>query len=154
MCRSTHRFTHRRQPVSGAASAWSGSHSCSHRLGRILDSLFRRLSNRDERAGHRLGPFQRRTLTLGVERRLPPGAQPVDPLLGLAEGARVLGVHVEAVGTAVDLRCADLHQLHQGVLESAGLHLALQREHRLAEAGFDVVGRIDSRCHVFLLGYL
>src|SRR5262249_24334041 len=47
----------------------------------------------------------------GEVRRLPPGGQPVDALLGLADRAGVPGVHVDAVGAAVELRGADPDQL-------------------------------------------
>ena len=47
------------------------------------------------------------------ERRLPPRGQRVDPLLGLADRPRVLGVHVDAVRAAVELRRADAQQLAQ-----------------------------------------
>ncbi len=70
---------------------------------------------------------------------------------GFAKGARVLRVHVEAVGAAVDLRRAKLDELDEGMLEAARLHLVLQRQHRLAEAGLDVAGWIDSRSHLYLL---
>ena len=44
--------------------------------------------------GDGLGPFERRTFTIREERRLSPGAQSVQSLLGLPGRARVLGVHV------------------------------------------------------------
>jgi hypothetical protein len=40
--------------------------------------------------GHRLRPGQRGALALGVVRRLAPGVEPVEALLGLAAGARIL----------------------------------------------------------------
>src|SRR5690242_9008246 len=54
----------------------------------------------DER--QRLGPFQRGALALAVEIGFAPGIEQVKALLGLAGGARVLAVHVEAIGAAVD----------------------------------------------------
>src|SRR5207244_2516903 len=50
------------------------------------------------------GEGQSCPLTLGEERRLTPRRKRVDALLGLSEGARVLRVHVDAVGAAVQLR--------------------------------------------------
>jgi hypothetical protein len=47
------------------------------------------------------------------ERRFAPCGQGVYPLLGLADGPRVLGVHVDAVGAAVDLGRADPNELAQ-----------------------------------------
>src|ERR1022692_757052 len=49
--------------------------------------------------GQRQGP----PLTVGEERRLAPGAQCVETLFGLTLPSGVLGVHVDAVRTAVDL---------------------------------------------------
>src|SRR4029079_7234456 len=42
-----------------------------------------------------LGPGERGPLAVAVERRFAPGAQEIQPLLGLAVGAGVLGVHVD-----------------------------------------------------------
>jgi len=67
--------------------------------------------------GHRLGETERGTLPGGEEGRLPPGGQRVDPLLGLASGAGVLGVHVDAVRAPVELRSTDPDQLAQPVVE-------------------------------------
>src|SRR6185369_10774818 len=43
------------------------------------------------------GPFERRALALAVERGFAPGVEKVQALLGLAGGAGILAVHVEAV---------------------------------------------------------
>src|SRR6266702_1735958 len=51
-----------------------------------------------------LGPGQHRPLALRIERRLPPGIQEVEPFLGLAVGAGVARMHVDAEGAAIDLR--------------------------------------------------
>ena len=55
--------------------------------------------------------------------------------LALAQLARVLGVHLQAEGALVDLRGADLDQLHQQRLEPVLLHGALQRQHGLIGGG-------------------
>ena len=64
-----------------------------------------------------------------VERGLAPGVEQVEPLLGLAGGARVLAVHVDAIRAAVQLRGAHLDELEQSVLEAGGPieHQAEQR---------------------------
>src|SRR3712207_3923597 len=69
---------------------------------RRRELFVRRVTLGDERDG--LGPLERRPLASRVERRFPPGVQGVEALLALAEGARVLRVHVYAEGAAVDLR--------------------------------------------------
>ena len=46
-------------------------------------------------------------------------------LLGLTQAASVLAVHVEAEGTAIDLRGPHLHQLHQRRLQAAALDIGL-----------------------------
>src|SRR6266436_8517340 len=48
---------------------------------------------------------------LGVKRRLLPRAQHVESLLGLAEGAGVFRMQIEAIRTPIDLRGAHLHQV-------------------------------------------
>ena len=65
-----------------------------------------------------LGPGQRGAFAVGKERGFAPGTQGIDALLGFAEGAGVLGVHVKAVGAPVDLRDADLDQLHQRFVDA------------------------------------
>src|SRR5207237_6307075 len=61
-------------------------------------------------AGQGLGPLQGGAFTVAVVRALAPGVQAVDALRRLAAGEQVLGVHVDAVGAAVDLAGAQLHQ--------------------------------------------
>jgi hypothetical protein len=77
--------------------------------GHVLVSLIGNV--RIGQARHGLGERQRRALARGEVRGLAPGGQAVDALLALADRARVLGVHVDAVGTAVELRGADPDQL-------------------------------------------
>ena len=73
--------------------------------------------------GDGLGEAQRGALASGEERCLPPRRQGVQALLGLADGAGVLGVHVDAVGAAVELRGADADQLAQPVVDAGGVEL-------------------------------
>src|SRR5262249_37529864 len=68
----------------------------------------------------RFGPAQCGPLPLRVARRFAPGRQQVDALLGLALAASFGRMHVDAVGAAVDLRGADLHELDQARLEAGG----------------------------------
>ena len=62
---------------------------------------------------HALGQGEHCALLRGEERRLPPGAKGVDPLLGFSLGPRLPSVHVDAVGAAIDLRCPDVDQVQQ-----------------------------------------
>ena len=66
---------------------------------------------------HRFGPLECRAFAIREERRFAPRIQRVDALFRLAGEARVLRVHVDAIGTAVDLRGADLDELEQRPLE-------------------------------------
>src|SRR5262245_47313616 len=80
------------------------------------------------RLGHRLGPGERAALAVGVEGGLAPGVEQVEPLLGLAGRAGVLGMHIDAVGAAVDLRGPQLHQMQEPVLQPAAAEVDLQAE--------------------------
>src|SRR5262245_1263177 len=51
----------------------------------------------------RFGPGESGALALGIERRLLPGIEHVETLLGLTGLARVLAVDVETIGASVDL---------------------------------------------------
>src|SRR5205823_304985 len=64
----------------------------------------------------------------------------VEPLLRLSARPRVLGVHVEAVCTAVDLRSAHLEQVHELFLDAAFADELLQPKHCMigARNGADV----------------
>src|SRR5215472_12666937 len=85
--------------------------------------------------GQRLGPGQRRPLALAVERRLAPGVEQIEPLLVLAGCAQLLGVHVDAMGAAVDLRRPQLHQLEQAMLKAAAVDEGMQFGNRLGGRG-------------------
>ena len=66
--------------------------------------------------------------------------------LALAVHAGVPGVHVETERAAVDLRGADLDELHQRLLESTVVDVALKVEHRLVAGGMGL-GDIESCVH-------
>jgi hypothetical protein len=56
-------------------------------------------------------------------------------LLALAVGAQLLGVHVDAMGAAVELRGSELDQLKQRMIEAAIAHEHVQAHHRLLGRG-------------------
>jgi hypothetical protein len=58
-------------------------------------------------------------LAVGEVRRLAPGGQGIEALFGLADRPCVLGVHVDAVGAAVQLRGANADELGQGAAGDA-----------------------------------
>ena len=66
----------------------------------------------------RLGPAECGAFTVGIARGLAPGRQQVDALLGLSLRARFRRMHVDAVGAAVDLGGADLHELDEARLKA------------------------------------
>src|SRR5690606_4798313 len=86
-------------------------------------------------SGQRLGPLQRRTFAIAVERRFAPGIEQIKPLLRLARGAGILAVHVETVGAAVDLRSTHFDEFDQAVFQPALVDVVLQSQHRLRGAG-------------------
>src|SRR5258708_9652801 len=94
------------------------------------------MASREQR--HLFGERERCPLPGGKERRLAPDRQRVDTLLGLADGPGVLGVHVDAVGAAVQLRRPDPDQLAQPRVESDLVELlggsVIEMRHRLGEA--------------------
>src|SRR5581483_2483386 len=75
--------------------------------------------------GHGFGPFQRRAFAVREERGFPPDYQRVEALLGFAAGSRVLRVHVYAVGAAIHLRRAHLHQINQCRVEAGVVDITL-----------------------------
>jgi hypothetical protein len=52
-------------------------------------------------------------------------------LLAFARGARIFAVHVDAIGTAIDLRGAHLHQFDESRLETALSHVSVDGRHGL-----------------------
>ena len=98
----------------------------------------------DER--ERFGPLQRGALARRVVRRLAPRVEAVEPLFGLADRARILAVHVQAVGAAVDLRRAHPDEVEQFVIEARLTNLPFEAEHGLHDAWVHV-HEIDSSFH-------
>ncbi len=89
-------------------------------------------------AGALLGQLQRGPFGLGEDRGLAPGRDQVEPHRGLPGARGFLGVHVDAVGAAVDLAGADLHEfLGRGGQRRAREHLA-RRVEVLEELGSGV----------------
>jgi hypothetical protein len=72
---------------------------------------------------------ERRAFALGVKRRLLPRAQHVESLLGLAEGAGVFRMQIEATRTPIDLRGAHLHQVDQRFLQASVVDVMLDLIH-------------------------
>ena len=68
---------------------------------------------------HGFRPCERRTFALREERRFFPHINGIQPLLRFACRSGILRVHVHAVGTTVDLRGAQSHQLKQCRIETA-----------------------------------
>ncbi len=80
-------------------------------------------------AGELLGPGQGGALARGEVGGFLPDAERLQTLLGLAGLARVVGMHVHAVGATVDLRSAQVDQFDQRAFQ-AGLGQGLfQAEH-------------------------
>src|SRR6266480_2467287 len=114
---------------------------------RALPGRVRHLAVGDQR--HRLAQLERRALALVIQRALAPGVERVKALLGLAAGAGVLPVHVDADGATVDLRRADRDELAKLRLQ---LDRALEPQHghrwlrrlgqKLNPAGGDWVGHL------------
>ena len=82
--------------------------------------------------GQRLRPRQHGAFAGIEQRRLAPHADKVGPLLAQPVAAGVPGVHVHAIGAAVDLRGPQLDQVNQAWLQ-AGLFddVLVEGEHRL-----------------------
>src|SRR4029453_19121797 len=82
---------------------------------------------------HRLGPFQRGALTIGVVGTFPPGVKRVQTLLVLPDRAQILPMHVQAVGASVELRRSQLGQRDERSLEPGLLDVAIERVHGLVD---------------------
>src|SRR5437870_10044291 len=67
--------------------------------------------------GDGVSKLERRAFALGVKRRLLPRVEHIESLFGLAEGAGVFGMHIEAIRAPIDLRGAHLHQVDQPFLQ-------------------------------------
>src|SRR5262249_18665813 len=96
--------------------------------------IVRRMCLGDQR--QRFGPGQRGAFPRGVEGRLAPRVELVETLLALTLGARLLRVHVDAIGAAVDLRGAHLDQKEKRAIEAARGEILFD-----VEQGLDRTGR-------------
>src|SRR5262249_36008385 len=72
-------------------------------------------------------------LLRGVERGFMPGVEQQQPLGALAVLARLLAVHVQTIGAAIDLRGARLDERKQPRIDAA-----------VGEVGLDFLHRLDS----------
>ena len=54
-----------------------------------------------------------------------PSVEQIEPLLGLAAGARLSRMHMDAIGATIDLRGAGLDEIDQRMVEPALLHVIL-----------------------------
>lgn len=79
---------------------------------------------------YRLCPVQGGTLPIGKEWRFPPGRERIKALFGFTGFPRVFGVHVQAIGTAIELGSARLHQFHEAAIQIASINVDLQRSKR------------------------
>src|SRR5690606_15125507 len=80
---------------------------------------------------HRFGPRERGALSLSVDDGFAPRGQQMEPLLRLAVRSRFLGMHVETVSAAVDLRRANLDELEQAGLEAGTANDGFETGHGL-----------------------
>src|SRR5665213_943884 len=79
--------------------------------------------------GRSLGERQRSSLALGEQRGcFPPGTEDIEPTLVLPTDTGIACVHVQAVGTAVELGGPDFDQLIELAIEAAGAHVAFEPE--------------------------
>jgi hypothetical protein len=98
----------------------------------------------DER--ERFSPLERGALPRRVVRRLAPCVEAVEPLFGLAVRARILAVHVQTIGAAVDLRRPHPDEVDQFAVEATLLDLPFEAEHGVDDA-WGHVHEIDSSFH-------
>jgi hypothetical protein len=64
----------------------------------------------------------------------------IEALLGRASSARLARMHMDAIGSAIDLRSARLDEIDQRMVEPALLHLSLGRHQHLDRLGRRLVG--------------
>jgi hypothetical protein len=64
-------------------------------------------------AGDRFRPRQRGALAFRVVRRFLPGIKPIEALLIFADGTQVFPMHINAVGTTVDLGGPQFNEIEQ-----------------------------------------
>ena len=56
---------------------------------------------------------------VSVKGSFTPCAEAIEPLFGFSSSAGILAMHVNAIGTAINLRGAGFYQLQQGMLQAA-----------------------------------
>jgi len=78
---------------------------------RLLVDVIRDMAVRNQRECR--GPGECGTLAVRVDRRFTLSIEQVEALFTLAVGAQFLGMHVDAVGAPIDLRCSQFHQFEQ-----------------------------------------
>src|SRR5207244_460820 len=98
-------------------------------------------------------PDQGRTLVLRIEMRLSPSVEQMHAQVGFTVFARLFSVHVETIGTAVDLRDSDLHQGDKPLIEPASLQVLLNakqsrdplwdRRERIQSLGHDMLSLVS-----------
>src|SRR5690606_9558111 len=79
------------------------------------------------------GPCQRCTLTRVEQRRLAPCGEMEDAQRTFAVDRGLLDMHVQAEGAAVDLRCADLYQVLDRLLDGCLLELRVELDELLGQ---------------------
>src|SRR6266508_2792669 len=97
------------QPLIVTTASVRFTNSCSLNSARACSYLISDLSFVEKR--HCLCPRERRPFAVRVKRTLTPGIEQIEPLLGLARRPQVLRVHIEAEGTAVDLRYPEIQKV-------------------------------------------
>ncbi len=100
-------------------------------------------------AGQALDPGQRSTFTRREVAGFLPHAQGLQACFGLTGLARIVGMQVDAVGAAVDLRSAQAYQLQQRVFKAAVSQRLLQADHGFVGLR-RVFGPFDTVVHVSL----
>src|SRR6185312_2603968 len=109
------------------------------RVGRVVDA-----APVEPRDG--LGPFERRLLLVREQRRLAPDRDVMDAQVALAVDLRLLHVHVEAEGAAVELRGADVDEVEQRRAEGARLGGLGELEKLLEQLGA-LLGVVGAGAH-------
>src|SRR5882724_12606179 len=102
-----HLSTHRDGKAVPGVDGGQGKHQRNHLLfvevrSCALEDRVGHMALRDP--GDGVSKRERRAFALGVKRRLLPRVQHIESLLGLAEGAGVFRMHIEAIRTPIDLR--------------------------------------------------
>jgi hypothetical protein len=90
--------------------------------------------------GEGFGPFEGGTFLGGITGIFAPGVEGVETVLGLAEGAEVLPMHVDTVGATVDLRGAEFDEVHEVDGEFGGVKVGFEATEGLKGAGGDLQG--------------